>query len=109
MWMSEGVASSALDWTDLLLTPASLMVQRIVETADGVWQCRCEHDHEGDGFAPCNESGEIVPPELGPRWDGHTYVCLGCWRMIDADTLEVVGWASHDAIHRNLDCSWETV
>jgi hypothetical protein len=29
--------------------------------------------------------------------------------MIDAGTLEVVGWASQDAIHRNQDCSWETV
>ena len=107
--MPESVAASGLDWTDLLLAPAALVTERIVEIADGIWQCRCENRHDTDGFTPCSEAGEIVPPVLGPRWDGRTYLCLGCWRMIDADTLEVVGRASQDAINRNLDCSWETV
>ena len=52
------------------------------------WVCICKNVPADDGFYPCNERGEEVEPVEG--WDG-LYVCASCGRIINCDTLEVVG------------------
>jgi hypothetical protein len=52
------------------------------------WVCICENRPWDDGFYPCNDRGEEMEPD--GEWDG-LYICGGCGRTIDCDTLEVVG------------------
>ena len=41
------------------------------------------------GFAACDEKGVPVEPDLD--WTAWLYVCGICGRIIDPDTMEVVG------------------
>jgi hypothetical protein len=43
-----------------------------------------------DGFFPCDSEGEEVEPTL-EEWTSNWYVCARCGRIINQDTLEVVG------------------
>lgn len=102
-------SGNAFHWTELLLAPASALPMYIIETSSDVWECRCENRSDTEGFFPCTEEGEIVPWELGSRWDGKTYVCVRCWRLINGDTLEVLGVCSDETFFKNLDCNWSSI
>jgi hypothetical protein len=52
------------------------------------WICICGNTPPEDGFYPCNEKGNEMEPVAG--WNG-LYVCFRCGRMIDQDSLRVVG------------------
>lgn len=54
------------------------------------WICACGNVPSGDGFYPCNAAGNEVEPVEG-AWDGVLYVCNGCGRIIDQNTLEIIG------------------
>ena len=97
--------SSELHWTDLLLADIDLVPQYILEISDGQWECRCGNSQNSDGFEACNELGELVPAVLGP-WDGVLQACTRCWRVVNGDTLEVLGFADETAIGMNLEFSW---
>lgn len=54
------------------------------------WTCVCGNRPTSDGFYSCDKEGnEVVPTR--EAWKTNWYVCARCGRMIDADTLEVVG------------------
>jgi hypothetical protein len=51
------------------------------------WICICGNEPSEDGFYPCDENGNEVEPVVG--WS--RYVCLRRGRIIDPDSLRVVG------------------
>jgi hypothetical protein len=53
-------------------------------------ECLCGNRPEGYGFYPCNSEGEIVEP-TPEELTSNRYVCDECGRIIDYDTLRVVG------------------
>ena len=55
------------------------------------WVCICGNMPPTDGFYPCDEQGNVVEPTIDGPWDGVRYVCNRCGRIINQDTLEVVG------------------
>ena len=54
------------------------------------WICLCGNDPVSDGFYPCDANGNEMEPLIGSDWD-NLYVCARCGRVINQDTLEVVG------------------
>lgn len=52
------------------------------------WKCICGNTPDSGGFDPCDAQGNEMEPVEG--WDG-LYVCDDCGRIINQDTLEVVG------------------
>ena len=54
----------------------------------------CGNQPHEDGFYPCDESGNEIEPARGSNWDG-LCICLKCGRIIDQDSLEVVGHNPH--------------
>ena len=58
------------------------------------WICICGNQPPGDGFFPCDETGNEVEPIVGSDWE-NLYVCARCGRIIDMNTLEVVGRNPH--------------
>ena len=53
------------------------------------WVCICGNTPTTAGFLPCDEKGNQVEPVDG-LWT-NLYVCDRCGRIIQQDTLEVVG------------------
>jgi hypothetical protein len=58
--------------------------------ADEDWICMCGNRSHSDGFYPCDIDGNEVEPTPAD-WKTDWYVCLRCGRLIDQNTLEVVG------------------
>jgi hypothetical protein len=56
----------------------------------GDLECLCGNRPERQGFYPCSSEGEIVDP-TPEEWTTNWYVCDRCGRIIDDDTLRVVG------------------
>lgn len=56
---------------------------------DDAWICICGNDTSG-GFYPCNRDGKQVDPSP-EDWKEALYVCMDCGRIIEQDTLKVVG------------------
>lgn len=60
------------------------------ENYEDAWICNCGNTPNSEGFYPCNSKGiEVEPTEND--WDGISYVCADCGRIINQDTLEVIG------------------
>ena len=57
------------------------------------WLCVCKNTPCGDGFYPCDFDGKLVEPTEA-EWKSGLYVCFACGRMINPDTLKVVGHRS---------------
>jgi hypothetical protein len=57
---------------------------------DEAWICVCGNRPSSGGFQPCDKNGDEISPDKGSNWAG-LYVCDGCGRIIDQNTLEVVG------------------
>ena len=57
--------------------------------SDDAWICICGNMPDGDGFYPCDTNGNEVEP-AGPEWT-NLYVCAQCGRIIEQNTLEVIG------------------
>lgn len=56
------------------------------------WICVCGNRPSQHGFYPCDDLGYEADPTIGAGWTG-LYICDKCERIIDGDTLEVVGRA----------------
>ena len=56
------------------------------------WRCSCGNYPSGDGFYACDTDGNKVEP-TEKDWNSGLYVCDCCGRMINPDTLEVVGYS----------------
>ena len=54
------------------------------------WVCICKNTPSDEGFYPCNSEGEQVEP-TAEEWTTNCYVCDKCGRIINQNTLEVVG------------------
>ena len=54
------------------------------------WKCLCGNEPLKEGFYPCDSEGEMVEP-TPEDWTTNWYVCAQCGRIINQDTLEVVG------------------
>lgn len=61
-----------------------------IDESDEEWCCVCGNRPWLEGFFPCDRQGEVVEPTK-PDWDGLRYVCDRCGRIIDQDSLQVVG------------------
>ena len=57
---------------------------------DEAWTCICGNTPDSDGFYPCDKEGNEMEPSKGSDWD-NLYVCASCGRIINQDTLEVIG------------------
>jgi hypothetical protein len=55
---------------------------------DEAWICLCGNEPSEDGFYPCDEQGNEMEP--AGSWKG-LYVCLRCGRIVEQDSLRVVG------------------
>ncbi|MBA3830160.1 MAG: hypothetical protein H0X33_14570 [Taibaiella sp.] len=54
------------------------------------WVCICGNTPSGDGFYPCDYEGNEIEPGKSANWGG-LYVCGKCGRIINQDSLEVIG------------------
>ena len=54
------------------------------------WVCICGNTPTGGGFYTCDSKGDEMEPNIGSDWD-NLYVCADCGRIINQETLEVVG------------------
>lgn len=54
------------------------------------WHCICGNMPDQDGFFPCDKQGNEIEPVEEWAKQGSLYVCAGCKRIIDPETLEVV-------------------
>ena len=61
------------------------------------WTCVCGNQPDRDGFYPCDESGNQVEP-TPEEWKKPLYVCAACGRIIDQETLAVVGRDLHPMV-----------
>jgi hypothetical protein len=57
---------------------------------DEAWICICLNYPEGGGFYPCDARGDEIDAAIGSDWT-NLYVCADCGRIINQDTLEVLG------------------
>lgn len=57
---------------------------------DEAWVCICNNTPSDDGFFPCDSNGIEIEPTIESDWEG-LYVCNLCKRIINQDTLEIVG------------------
>lgn len=55
------------------------------------WICICGNTPEVGGFETCDENGEYIEPDVDGKWDGKSYVCRVCGRIINQKTLEITG------------------
>jgi len=55
------------------------------------WVCLCGNTPRDHGFYPCNHDGIEVEPTTN-EWSERLYVCDNCGRIIEQDTLAIVGF-----------------
>ena len=67
--------------------------------SEDAWVCIRGNTPDSDGFYPCDKDGNQVEP-TPEDWKTNWYVCDRCGRMIDQETLEIVG---RNENHKRLD------
>lgn len=74
------------------ITTTKVNIERITHepALEDAWVCVCGNTPGDDGFYPCNQKGMVVQFVIGSDW-ANLYVCYGCGRIINQNTLEVVG------------------
>jgi hypothetical protein len=74
------------------MTVSSSVPERITAEATDpdAWHCNCGNQPCDDGFYPCDASGREIQPDIGGDWI-NLYLCARCGRIINCDTLEVMG------------------
>lgn len=80
-------------------------VEHIYAEYSDWWECSCGNQPNLSGFYPCHPNGVIREPDRD--WNG-LYVCYDCGRIIQQDTLEIVGQATYEAGLFNADYMGET-
>jgi hypothetical protein len=81
--VDEAIAECERDWPD----------ERIRKDPGNDIECvpACNNNPSMDGFYPCNWNGDEVEPTCVGAWKGRLLVCASCGRIIDQETLRVVG------------------
>jgi hypothetical protein len=70
------------------------------------FQCLCGNEPHSDGFFSCDSDGAIVSPSVTSGWNERTYVCGLCHRIIDGQTLQVLGVCSEQVVFDNDRFDW---
>ena len=91
-------------WHEMLLLESALLPSYLVEDTRGNWNCICGNSPDNEGFLMADSSGRTLEGIMW-LWDCKTYVCDRCGRIIDGDTLEVVGRAHWEIMDSNLCAS----
>jgi len=71
------------------------------------WICICGNEPHTDGFYTCDANGYIMSPAEDGGWDQKHYICMGCNRIIDADTAFVTAKANKLAQRHNELYDWD--
>src|SRR5882724_10317638 len=80
--------------------PDAFGTEQITGIEEDWWQCvpGCDNQPDSSGFYAADSDGNIVGPaatnsiEPDPtNWDGVTYACADCGRLIDSNTGAVIG------------------
>lgn len=80
-----------------------------IASMGGEWICFCKNTPQYDGFYPCDPDGNEVEP-TPEEWTTNWYVCTRCGRMIDQQTLRVVGVRYANAVSLDEQIRiWEEV
>lgn len=69
---------------------ANEFISRESDWGEDAWVCICSNTPAGGGFYACDSDGNEMEPVIGSNWRG-LYVCADCGRIIDQETLAVVG------------------
>lgn len=93
--------------TQATTTQATTQLEKI-ESEDYYWTCLCDNEPHYDGFYSSTETGKIVPPSIWEGWNEIHYVCYRCWRVIDQNTLEVVGRCDEETKLYNTHFAWDS-
>jgi len=67
--------------------PKKSQPEFITEGSRGAWKCKCG---DSEGFYTSDNNGNEIEPLIGSDWNG-LYTCSNCGRIIDGDSLQVVG------------------
>jgi hypothetical protein len=65
----------------------------------------CGNQPDQSGFYPADSAGNIIEPDK--NWDGVTYVCADCGRLINRTTGEVIGHRTDEATAA-YEATWPT-
>jgi hypothetical protein len=68
--------------------------------------CLCGNTPDSEGFFACKQNGEITSPVVGGLWNGKTYVCGQCDRIIVENNLRVIGECSERVQKLNDNYDW---
>lgn len=77
-----------------------------VENGDW-WICPCGNHPGSDGYYTCDENGYIVSPQLDGPWNEVSWICGKCCRILNSETLEVVGVAGEEVAFANVKLAEE--
>jgi len=69
--------------------------------------CTCGNTPMYEGFYTCLRNGSLVSPTLDGEWDGSLHLCERCKKIIDAETLEVIGVCEKEVIRANAKFDWD--
>jgi hypothetical protein len=64
----------------------------------GSWLCICKNEPEHEGFYPCDEKGNYTDDDPPPGTTAYFH-CDRCGRIINADTLFVIGKTGRGTLH----------
>jgi len=88
--MTDKTTTTQTTTTQTTTTQATTQLPKI-KSEEYYWTCLCGNEPPYDGFYSSTETGKIVSPSIHEGWNEVHYVCHRCWRVIDQNTLEVVG------------------
>jgi len=80
--VDEAIAECERDWPAL---------ERLTKPDGYDLLCLCGNEPALEGFYASNWIGDQLEPVIGGAWKGRLYCCGRCGRIIDQDTLRVVG------------------
>ena len=61
-----------------------------IENQQDTLQCVCGNTANDSGFEPCLDTKTIVEPDIGGQWLQELVLCLGCNKIINQVTLEII-------------------
>lgn len=106
-WCSECVDTRARDAKRLgRPIPAPVREPEHVTSSngatDGQWTCICGNNEMANGFYPCDEHGHQIGQLVDGVWNQVLLVCDACGRIIDQNTLAVVGRVTCAVCHEHV-------
>lgn len=72
------------------------------------WVCICNNTISTVGFDTCTPEGQLCEPTNDGPWVSH-YLCTECGRIIDQDTLEVIGRVDRDTVRKSVEINFSSI